>query len=113
MAPVGDVGVAREDVPRGANGARVWPQEVKARIVAETYYEGQRLPGLFVDETTVPVLATGSGKTRRDYLWAVARHQRGYGDADPPMVVFHHSRSRSAKTALNPIRDCAGGGVLQ
>ena len=43
---------------------------------------------LFVDETTVPVLAPGTGKTRRDYLWAVARDQRGYGGADPPIVVF-------------------------
>ena len=45
---------------------------------------------LFVDETTVPVLASGSGKTRRDYLWAVARDQRGYGGTDPQFVVFHH-----------------------
>ena len=67
---------------------------------------------LFVDETTVPVLAPGSGKTRRDYLWAVARDQRGYGGADPPIVVFHHSRSRSSKTALNLMRDYGGGGVL-
>ena len=30
----------REDVPRGANGTRLWPDEVKARMVAETYDEG-------------------------------------------------------------------------
>ena len=67
---------------------------------------------LFVDETTVPVLAPGTGKTRRDYLWAVARDQRGHGGRDPPIVVFHHSRSRSAKTALRLLGDYAGGGVL-
>ena len=63
---------------------------------------------LFVDETTVPVLAPGTGKTRRDYLWAVARDQRGYDGPDPPAVVFNHSRSRSAKTALNLLRGYAG-----
>ena len=48
VAPVGDgdVGAAREDVPRGANGARVWPEEVKARIVAETYDEGATVAGV-------------------------------------------------------------------
>ena len=47
VAPVGggDVGATREDVPRGANGARVWPEEVKARIVAETYDEGATVAG--------------------------------------------------------------------
>ena len=48
VAPVGDgdVGATREDVPRGANGARVWPEEVKARIVAETYDEGATVAGV-------------------------------------------------------------------
>ncbi|PRZ44677.1 transposase [Tritonibacter scottomollicae] len=54
---------------------------------------------LFADETTVPVLAPRTGKTRKDYLWAVVRDQRGWGGGDPPIVVFQHSRSRSAETA--------------
>ena len=46
---------------------------------------------LFVDDTTIPVVAPGTSKTRRDYLRAVARDQRGHGGRDPPIVVFHHS----------------------
>ncbi len=34
---------------------------------------------LFMDEATVPVLAPGTGQTRLDYLWAIARDQRGHG----------------------------------
>ena len=68
--------------------------------------------GLFMDETTVPVLAPGTGKTRLDYLWAIARDQRGYGGADPPIVVFHHSRNRSAKVALELMKGYTGGGPL-
>ena len=68
--------------------------------------------GLFMDETTVPVMAPGTGKTRLDYLWAIARDQRGYGGADPPIVVFHHSRHRSAKVALELMRGYTGGGPL-
>ena len=36
----GDIAASGEDVQRGANGTRLWPDEVKARIVAETYDEG-------------------------------------------------------------------------
>ena len=48
VAPVGDgdVAAAGKDVPMGANGARVWPEEVKARIVAETYDEGATVAGV-------------------------------------------------------------------
>ncbi len=65
-----------------------------------------------MDETTVPVMAPGTGKTRLDYLWAIARDQRGYGGADPPIVVFHHSRHRSAKVALELMQGYTGGGPL-
>jgi transposase len=64
---------------------------------------------LFADETTVPVLAPGTRKTRKDYLWAVVRDQRGWGGTDPPIVVFQHSRSRSAETARKIFKDFKGG----
>ena len=67
---------------------------------------------LFMDEATVPVLAPGTGQTRLDYLWAIARDQRGHGGPDPPIVEFHHSRNRSAKVALELMRDYAGGEPL-
>ncbi len=66
---------------------------------------------LFADETTVPVLAPRTGKTRKDYLWAVVRDQRGWGGADPPIVVFQHSRSRSAETAKKIFTGFKGGAL--
>ena len=42
----GDVEAAGVDIPRGANGARTWPDEVKARIVAETYDERATIAGV-------------------------------------------------------------------
>lgn len=64
---------------------------------------------LFADETTVPVLAPRTGKTRKDYLWAVVRDQRGWGGGDPTIVVFQHSRSRSAETAKKIFTGFKGG----
>ena len=66
---------------------------------------------LFADETTVPVLAPRTGKTRKDYLWAVVRDQRGWGGGDPPIVVFQHSRSRSAETAKKIFTGFKGGSL--
>ena len=64
---------------------------------------------LFCDETTVPVLAPGTKKTRKDFLWAVMRDQRGWGGSDPPIVVFHHSQSRSAETARSIFQGYTAG----
>ena len=58
------------------------------------------------------MLAPGTGQTRLDYLWAIARDQRGHGGPDPPIVEFHHSRNQCAKVALELMRDYAGGDPL-
>ena len=71
--------------------------------------ELQQSDHLFCDETTIPVLAPGTKKTRKDFLWAVMRDQRGWGGSDPPIVVFHHSQSRSAKTAQDIFKGYAAG----
>ncbi|MDF0603897.1 IS66 family transposase [Psychromarinibacter sp. C21-152] len=67
---------------------------------------------LQVDETTVPVLAPGTRKVRKDYLWAMLRDQRGWGGADPPIVVFHHSRTRSGEVAKGLLEGFAGGTLM-
>ena len=48
VTPVGDgdVPAAGDDIQRGANGTRLWPDEVKARIVAETYDDGATVAGV-------------------------------------------------------------------
>jgi transposase len=54
---------------------------------------------LFMDETTVPVLDPGRGRTKTGYLWAVLRDDRGHAGADPPIVVFHYAPGRSGEHA--------------
>jgi len=69
----------------------------------------KRSDRLQMDETNVPVLAPGTGKVRKDYLWVILRDQRGWSGCDPPIVVFHHSRSRSGKVARNLLKGFSGG----
>jgi transposase len=52
---------------------------------------------LFADETTMPVLDPGRGKTKKGYAWAIARDDRPWGGADPPAVVFHYAPGRGAE----------------
>jgi transposase len=54
---------------------------------------------LFADETTMPVLNPGRGKTKKGYAWAIARDDRPWGGADPPAVVFHYAPGRGAEHA--------------
>jgi transposase len=49
---------------------------------------------LFADETTVPVLDPGRGRTKTGYFWAIARDDRPWGGADPPAVVYRYAPGR-------------------
>jgi hypothetical protein len=54
-------------------------------------------PRLFGDETTMPVLDPGRGRTKKGFAWAIARDDRPWGGTDPPAVVFHYAPGRGAK----------------
>jgi transposase len=54
-------------------------------------------PRLFADETTLPVLDPGRGRTKKGFAWAIARDDRPWGGADPPAVVFHYAPGRGAR----------------
>ncbi len=66
---------------------------------------------IFADETVVPVLDPGRGKTKQGYFWAVARDDRPWGGADPPAVVYTYAPGRGEKHASKLL----GGyrGILQ
>jgi transposase len=66
---------------------------------------------IFADETVVPVLDPGRGKTKQGYFWAVARDDRPWGGADPAAVVYTYAPGRGEKHASKLL----GGyrGILQ
>lgn len=66
---------------------------------------------LFADETTVPVLDPGRGKTKQGYFWAIARDDRPWGGHDPPAVVYSYAPGRGHEHG----RALLGGyrGILQ
>jgi len=56
-------------------------------------------PRLFADETTMPVLDPGRGRTKRGFAWAIARDDRPWGGAEPPAVVFRYAPGRGREHA--------------
>ncbi len=66
---------------------------------------------LFADETVVPVLDPGRGRTKRGYFWTIARDDRGWGGLDPPAVVYTYAPGRQHQHARALLGDYRG--ILQ
>jgi transposase len=66
---------------------------------------------LHADDTPVPVLAPGLGRTSTGRLWAYLRDERPHGSTTPPAVLYRYSADRRAE---HPKAHLAGfRGVLQ
>jgi transposase len=61
-----------------------------------------------VDETVVPVLDPGRGRTKKGYFWAIARDDRPWGGTDPPAVAFSYAPGRGAVHALKLLEPYRG-----
>lgn len=66
---------------------------------------------LFADETSVPVLDPGRGKTKTGWFWTIARDDRPWGGTEPPAVAYTYAPGRGREHA----RALLGGyrGILQ
>jgi transposase len=52
---------------------------------------------LHVDDTPVPVLAPGTGKTKTGRLWAYVRDERPFAGSRPPAALFFYSPDRKGE----------------
>jgi transposase len=66
---------------------------------------------LHADDTPIPVLAPGTGKTKSGRLWAYLRDDRAAGSTDPPAVLFRYSPDRKGERAREHLQRFRG--VLQ
>ncbi len=70
-----------------------------APVVARLREEVLGSARVFADETVVPVLDPGRGRTKQGYFWTVARDARPWGGADPPAVVYSYAPGRGHEHA--------------
>lgn len=66
---------------------------------------------LHADDTPVPVLDPGRGKTKTGRLWTYVRDDRPSGSTDPPAVWFGYSADRRAEHPMAHLGEFSG--VLQ
>jgi hypothetical protein len=66
---------------------------------------------LHADDTPVPVLAPGKGRTQTGRLWAYVRDDRPAAGPDPPAVVYRYSPDRKAERPQSHLASFSG--ILQ
>ncbi|WP_425995421.1 IS66 family transposase [Afipia sp. DC4300-2b1] len=83
----------RSTLANWVGGACWWLEPLQARL-AEHIFNSQKL---FADDTPLPVLDPGRGRTKTGRLWVYARDDRPWSGADPPAAVYFYSPDRRAE----------------
>jgi transposase len=63
---------------------------------------------LHADDTPVPVLDPGRGKTKTGRLWVAVRDEHPFGGTAPPAAFYRYSPDRKAEQALALLKECRG-----
>jgi len=66
---------------------------------------------LHADDTPIPVLAPGTGKTKTGRLWTYVRDDQPSGSTDPPAVLFRYSPDRRGERPCEHLKSFRG--ILQ
>jgi transposase len=61
-----------------------------------------------VDDTPVPVLAPGTGKTKTGRLWTYVRDERPFAGSRPPAALFFYSADRKGEHPQAHLKDFCG-----
>ena len=102
---------AREGVELDRATMATWVGKVRALVsplveaIANHVMAAEKL---HVDDTPVPVLGPGTGKTKTGRLWVYPRDERLFGGQAPPAVVYRHSPNREAKHPCARLADFHG-----
>lgn len=65
-------------------------------------------PVLHADDTPVPVLDPGRGKTKTGRLWVAVRDERPWGSGVPPAVFYRYAPDRKTEQAEALLKGCRG-----
>src|SRR3954452_5992875 len=89
-------------------GRACWWLEPLWRLLRRHVMSSTRI---FADDTTLPVLDPGRGRTKTGRLWGYAIDDRPWGGATPPAVVFPYAEDRKGEHPAAHLADFRG--VLQ
>lgn len=83
----------RSTLANWVGGAVWWLEPLQARL-AEHVFASQTL---FADDTPIPVLDPGRGRTKTGRLWVYARDDRPWNGPEPPAAAYFYSPDRRAE----------------
>ena len=89
-------------------GGAAWRLERLRARLAEQIFASRTL---FADDTPIPVLDPGRGRTRTGRLWVYARDERPWAGLDPPAAVYFYSPDRRAERPATHLAHFSG--ILQ
>jgi transposase len=102
---------AREGVDLDRSTLAGWvgaTSELLAPLVAALREHVMAAQKLHADDTPVPVLAPGNGKTKTGRLWTYVRDGRPAGDETPPAVWFVYSEDRKGERPRQHLKNFTG-----
>src|SRR3979490_13482 len=100
------VEIDRSTLANWVGGACWWLGPLQKRL-AEHVFASQKL---FADDTPIPVLDPGRGRTKTGRLWVYARDDRPWQGPDPPAAVYLYNPDRKAERPLAHLARLKGTG---
>ena len=100
------------DLPRGLLAGWVGRSATLAEPMAA--YIGRHAlagPRVHADDTPMPMLSPGKGRTQAARFWAYLRDDRPFGGTDPPAVFYEFTSDRKGEHPQRRLRDFQG--ILQ
>jgi transposase len=101
------VEIERSTLANWVGGACWWLEPLQARLAAHVFGAAK----IFADDTPIPVLDPGRGRTKIGRLWVYTRDDRPWGGPDPPAAVYFYSSDRKAERPASHLEGFKG--VLQ
>ena len=98
------VEIDRSTLANWVGGACWWLEPLQARL-AEHVFASQKL---FADDTPIPVLDPGRGRTKTGRFWVYARDDRPWSGVDPPAAVYFYSPDRRAERPASHLANFKG-----
>ncbi|MCH4895084.1 IS66 family transposase [Sphingomonas sp. SFZ2018-12] len=98
------VDLSRSTLAGWVGGACWWLEALHDRLCADVFTSDH----LFADDTPVPVLDPGRGKTKTGRLWVYARDQRGWSGPAPPAAVYLFAPDRKAERPVGHLAHFKG-----
>jgi transposase len=98
------VEIDRSTLAGWVGGACWWLDALHDRLCRNVFASDH----LFADDTPVPVLDPGRGRTKTGRLWVYARDQRAWGGPAPPAAVYLFAPDRKAERPAAHLEDFRG-----